>query len=535
MIWASTMDPVRIDGTTVGEAFGRAVATDPDRTALIDTGLIDTAPIDTAPIDMVSGATMTYAELGRAVERIAAWLSADGVRAGDRVAIWAPNGPPVAAFMLGALHLGATVTGVNPASTDGEVRVQLDDADACAIVTVPGLVERALALGRRRVIVIGDAPGAISMSEVLACTAVDAHVAVDCDSVAVLPYSSGTTGLPKGVMLTHRQLVTACRQIARSLDADAHDVTLAVAPWFHILGMTAELLVPLTVGATVVTMPRFDPVGFLEAIERHRVTYVAVPPPVAAFLAHHPNIAGHDLTSLELLASGGAPLPAATHEELTRRLPGCAVGQGWGLTETSGAISLPRRPGGTRPGTVGTLLPNTELRVVHPDRGELLPAGETGELHARGPQTMLGYLDRPDATAEMIITDGWVRTGDLGHVDRDGNVVVVDRLKELIKVNAFQVAPAEVEAVIVGHPAVADAAVVGAPDARTGETPIAYVVANREVETEVLQAWIDERVAPYKRPSTIHFVDHLPRTPSGKLLRRQLRSLHCADDHRRPR
>jgi acyl-CoA synthetase (AMP-forming)/AMP-acid ligase II len=228
-------------------------------------------------------------------------------------------------------------------------------------------------------------------------------------------------------------------------------------------------------------------------------------------------------------------LPAATHEELARRLPGCAVGQGWGLTETSGAISVPRRPGGTRLGTVGTLLPNTELCVVHPDRGELLPAGETGELHARGPQTMLGYLNRPDATAEMITTDGWVRTGDLGHVDRDGNIVVVDRLKELIKVNAFQVAPAEVEAVIVGHPSVADVAIVGAPDERTGETPVAYVVANREVEPECLQAWIDERLAPYKRPSAIHFVDDLPRTPSGKLLRRQLRSLHYADDHRRPR
>ena len=294
MIWASTMDPVEIDDVTVGEAFGRAVAAHPDRTALID-----------GP----SGATMTYAELARAVERIAAGLSADGVRAGDRVAIWAPNGPPVAAFMLATLRLGAMVTGLNPASTDSEVLVQLDDADACAIVTTPGLVARALALGRRRVVVVGDAPDAVSMSALLACAADVPDDEVDCDSVAVLPYSSGTTGLPKGVMLTHRQLVTACRQIARSFDADAHDVTLAVAPWFHILGMTAELLVPLTVGATVVTVPRFEPAGFLEAIERHRVTYVAVPPPVASFLAHHPSVDGHDLGSLELLASGGAPLP----------------------------------------------------------------------------------------------------------------------------------------------------------------------------------------------------------------------------------
>ena len=170
---------------------------------------------------------------------------------------------------------------------------------------------------------------------------------------------------------------------------------------------------------------------------------------------------------------------------------------------------MPRRPGGTRPGTVGTLLPNTELRVVDPEGGELLPAGENGELQARGPQTMLGYLNRPDATAEMITADGWVRTGDLGHVDGDGNIVVVDRLKELIKVNAFQVAPAEVEAVIVGHPAVADAAIVGAPDERTGETPVAYVVTTRPVEPERLTEWIDQRLAPYKRPSTIRFVENL--------------------------
>jgi acyl-CoA synthetase (AMP-forming)/AMP-acid ligase II len=473
-------------------------------------------------IDAASGAAMTYADLARAVERIAAWLYADGVLAGDRVAFWAPNEPSIAACVVAAMGLGASVTGLNPASTDTEVQGQLDDAAASVVVTTPALAERARSQGRRRVIVAGDAPGAVSLSELMACTSDVVDVDVDCDSVALLPYSSGTTGLPKGVMLTHRQLVTACRQIARSIDADAHDVTLAVAPWFHILGMTAELLVPLTVGATVVTMPRFDPVGFLAAIERHRVTYVAVPPPVASFLAHHPSVAGHDLDSLELLASGGAPLPAVTHEELARRLPRCAVGQGWGLTETSGAISVPRRADGTRPGTVGTLLPNTELRVVHPERGDLLSTGETGELQARGPQTMFGYLNRPEDTAQLITSDGWVRTGDLGHVDADGSIVVVDRIKELIKVNAFQVAPAEVEAVIVGHPAVADVAVVGAPDARTGETPVAFVVASGSVETDDLNAWIDVRLAPYKRPTTIHFVDHLPRTPSGKLLRRQL-------------
>ncbi len=301
--------------------------------------------------------------------------------------------------------------------------------------------------------------------------------------------------------------------------------------------MTAELLVPLTVGATVVTMPRFDPIGFLEAIERHRVTYVAVPPPVASFLAHHPSVAGHDLGSLELLASGGAPLPAATHEELARRLPGCAVGQGWGLTETSGAISVPRRRGGTRPGTVGTLLPNTELRVVHPERGDVLAAGEAGELQARGPQTMLGYLNRPEATAEMITSDGWVRTGDLGHVDPDGNIVVVDRLKELIKVNAFQVAPAEVEAVIVGHPAVADVAVVRAPDRAERRDTGRLRRRHRCGRPRRLER-MDRRAAgalqaavghPLRRSAPADTVRQTPPPATS------CASLHCADEQRRSR
>ena len=272
-------------------------------------------------------------------------------------------------------------------------------------------------------------------------------------------------------MLSHRQLVTVCRQIGSALAIDDHDVTLAVAPWFHILGFTAELLVPLTCGATVVTTPRFEPAAFLTLLEQHGVTYLAGPPSLAGFLATHPAVGEHDLTRVELLGFGGAPLPPAVHEALARRLPHVTIGQGWGLTETSGAICLPTRQAGSRPGAVGPLLPNTELRVVDPATGRELGPGIDGELQARGPQTMLGYLHRPDETADMVTTDGWVRTGDLGHVTVDGDVVVVDRLKELIKVNAFQVAPAEVEAALVGHPDVADAAVVARSDDRRGKCP----------------------------------------------------------------
>ena len=398
------------------------------------------------------------------------------------------------------------------------------------IVTTPDLADRARSFGIRRVVVLGEAPpGAAPLAELLDSRADPPFPVIDCDSVALLPYSSGTTGLPKGVMLTHRQLVTVSRQIARALSVDEHDVTLAVAPWFHILGFTAELLVPLMAGATIVSTPRFDPASFLALLERYQVTYLAGPPPLASFLAHHPSVLDHDLSHLELVGSGGAPLPAATHRALARRLHQCAVGQGWGLTETAGAICIPTRPSGTAPGTVGPLLPNTELRVVDPASGAELGPGVDGELQARGPQTMLGYLHRPDESADMITAEGWVRTGDLGHVDTTGTVVVVDRLKELIKVNAFQVAPAEVEAVLVQHPAIVDAAVVGRPDDHRGQVPVAYVIANSNVSADELAAWITPRLAPYKRPTEYRQVEQLPRTPSGKLLRRHLDHLVAAE------
>jgi acyl-CoA synthetase (AMP-forming)/AMP-acid ligase II len=312
--------------------------------------------------------------------------------------------------------------------------------------------------------------------------------------------------------------------VARALGVTAADTTLAVAPWFHSLGLTAELLVPLSQGAAVVTLPRFEPAAFLDALERHRVTYLAVPPPVAAFLARSPDVAGRDLSALQLIGVGGAPLPAALQRALAERLPGCAIGQGWGLTETSGTLSVPRRGTGSRPGTVGRLVPNTDLRVVDTATGQDLGTGEDGELWVRGPQVMAGYLGRPEATAEMIDGDGWLRTGDLGRVEPDGSVVIVDRLKELIKVNAFQVAPAELEGLLLAHPSIADAAVVRRPDERTGEVPVALVVPRpgAEVDPEAIRDWLAPQVAPYKRPRAVHVVDHLPRTPSGKLLRRLL-------------
>jgi acyl-CoA synthetase (AMP-forming)/AMP-acid ligase II len=378
------------------------------------------------------------------------------------------------------------------------------------------------------VVTLGDTsvPGVVPLSVLLATTTTLPALGVDPDSIALLPYSSGTTGLPKGVMLTHRQVVTACRQIAAAAGVGPHDVTVAVAPWFHIMGVTAELLVPLISGATVISVARFERNTFMHHLDRFRASYVIVPPPIATAVAHHSTVDERRLPHLELIGVGGAPLSPAVQDALTRRLPNCVIGQGWGLTETAGAVCVPARTRNTTPGTVGTPLPNTEVRVTDLATRRLLPAETTGELEVRGPQTMLGYLHQPDVTAAMIDTDGWVRTGDLGQLNIDGEVVVLDRIKELIKVNADQVAPAEVEAVLLEHPAVVDAAVIARPHERTGETPAAYLVTDGtaptpELATE-LATWAEARLSPYKRPSSIDFVSALPRNASGKLLRRQL-------------
>jgi len=508
-MWRSSYPDVPVGGTTLPAMVQARIASEPDRIALIDG---------------VSGASVTYAEFGRRVERISAWLAHHGVEAGHTVALWAPNTPPWAACALATMRLGATVTAVNPSWTPSETATQLADAGATIAVTTPQLAQVAAEMvGIRHVVALGEDSHATALRDVLACAYPAPPAATDPDAVALLPYSSGTTGLPKGVLLTHTNLVTMVRQVQAVARFTERDTVLALAPFFHVLGGIVTLAVPLAVGATVVTVPRFEPDLVLDVIERHRISLTAVPPPVAAFLARHPAAAGRDLSSLELLAVGGAPLPVAVHEAVAARLPGCVVAQGWGLTETTASVCVPDRHQPGPPGTVGRLLPNTELMVIDPDTGRALDAGAAGELWVRGPQNMAGYLNRPSATAEILTPDGWLRTGDLGRVDSDGTVVVLDRLKELIKVDGYQVAPAELEALLLTHASIADAAVVGRPDDRHGEVPVAYVVAAGPLDVTSITDWLAERTAPYKRLAGLIAVDTLPRTPSGKLLRRVLR------------
>ncbi|MFH8800426.1 4-coumarate--CoA ligase family protein [Streptomyces sp. NPDC017936] len=488
-----------------------------------------------ALVDGTDGTTLTYEQVDRFHRRIAAGLAEAGVRKGDVLALHSPNTVAFPPAFYAATRAGATVTTVHPLSTAEEFAKQLRDSATRWIVTVSPLLETArraaeLAGGVQEVFVCDSAPGHRSLIDMLASAAPEPEIAVDpADDVAALPYSSGTTGIPKGVMLTHRQIATNLAQLEPAIPAGPQDRILAVLPFFHIYGLTALMNAPLRKGATVVVLPRFDLETFLAAVQKHRITGLYVAPPIVLALAKHPAVARYDLSSLQYVISAAAPLDADTAAACSRRLGLPPVGQAYGMTELSpGTHVVPLHAMAHAPaGTVGRLIAGTEMRIVSlDDPGKDLGAGETGEILIRGPQVMKGYLGRPDATAAMIDADGWLHTGDIGRVDADGWLFVVDRVKELIKYKGFQVAPAELEALLLTHPGIADAAVIGEYDDDGNEVPHAHVVrqptAPGLTEGEVA-LYVAERVAPYKRVRRVTFIDAVPRAATGKILRRQLR------------
>lgn len=478
-------------------------------------------------VDGPSGATLTGAQMEAAIRELAGGLQGLGIRPGSVVAVLAPNCPDYAVVFHAVALAGGTVTPINPTYTAPEVAHQLRDAGAVLLVTVPAMVQvaQAAAEGTKisEVLVIGAADGLRGI-DTLRGPALAAQVAVDLNTYpVVLPYSSGTTGLPKGVVLSHRNLVVNVDQVQAMLDIRAGDSTVAFLPFFHIYGLNVLMNPFLAAGARIVTMPRFDLEAFLTHIQTHRPRHILVAPPVAIALAKHPMVDKFDLSSLETLISAAAPLGVETAEAVGRRL-GCRAVQGYGMTELS-PMSHCVPPGKLRPGSVGVATPNTEWKIADPDTGAALPVGDEGEVWVRGPQVMLGYLGNPEATARSLTADGWLRTGDLGVADMEGYLFIRDRLKELIKVKGFQVAPAEVEAELLAHPDVADAAVIGVADDEAGEVPVAFVVPAPGVafdESAVL-IHLRERLASYKVPRVVHLVEVVPKSASGKILRRVLR------------
>ncbi|KUO10919.1 4-coumarate--CoA ligase family protein [Streptomyces sp. DSM 15324] len=488
-----------------------------------------------ALIDGTDGTTLTYEQVDRFHRRVAAALAEAGVRKGDVLALHSPNTVAFPLAFYGATRAGASVTTVHPLATAEEFAKQLGDSRARWIVTVSPFLETArraaeLAGGVREIFVCDSAPGHRSLIDMLASAAPEPQIDIDpVEDVAALPYSSGTTGTPKGVMLTHRQIATNLAQLEPLITAGPGDRILAVLPFFHIYGLTALMNAPLRQGATVVVLPRFDLETFLAAIQTHRITGLYVAPPIVLALAQHPAVAQYDLSSLRYVISAAAPLDAGLAAACSDRLGLPPVGQAYGMTELSpGTHVVPLDAMREAPaGTVGRLVAGTEMRIVSlDDPAKDLGPGEDGEILIRGPQVMKGYLGRPDATAAMIDADGWLHTGDIGRVDEDGWLFVIDRVKELIKYKGFQVAPAELEALLLTHPAVADAAVIGVYNDEGTEVPHAFVVrrpTSPDLSEGEIAMYVAERVAPYKRVRHVTFIDAVPRAVSGKILRRQLR------------
>jgi acyl-CoA synthetase (AMP-forming)/AMP-acid ligase II len=331
-------------------------------------------------------------------------------------------------------------------------------------------------------------------------------------------------------MLTHRNLVANLRQCEGMRNFECFgegDITMAVLPFFHIYGMVVIMMLGLAGGGTILVMPRFDMQEFLGAVQKYRVTVLPLVPPIVLGLVKHPAAAQADLSSVRLVFSGAAPLGEEMARELSRKL-GCPVVQGYGMTEASPVTHLsPTRNAPMKPGSVGLIVPNTEVKIADVVTGADVTPGTEGELWIRGPQIMRGYLDQPEETAACLDRDGWYHTGDVGLVDPEGYFYIVDRTKELIKYKGLQVAPAELEALLITHPAVLDVAVVRHPDEEAGEVPKAYIVlkgdpAAKATPAEEIMAWVAGRVAPHKRVRKLEFIEQIPKSASGKILRRLL-------------
>ncbi len=510
-----------------------------------------------ALIDGLNGQTITHGQLAQYVDRVAAALHERGLRKGDVVAVFSPNTIWFPVVFHGIAAAGCVMSPINALYTPDEVAFQLHDSHAKLLITISAFLDRATAAAEKasvdEIIVLdgpgsagGDSPGGkyASLLDLLSTRAPTPQVDIDpAQDLVTLPYSSGTTGLPKGVMLTHRNLVANVAQCRSLIEIGPDDRIIAVLPFFHIYGLTVLMNCGLAWGGAIVTLPRFDLEDFLRAIQEHKVTWAFVVPPILLAVAKHPVVDRFDLSSLRYIDSGAAPLSGDLALAAEQRLrkgadSGVLVFQGYGMTELSPVSHTTPAPalypaGVTGPvpkGSVGYALPNTECRVVHPETGEEVGPNEPGELCIRGPQVMKGYLNNPEATARTIDAEGWLHTGDVGTVDEERRYTITDRVKELIKYKGYQVAPAELEAVLLTHPGIADAAVIGVRDEETGEElPKAFVVRapGADLSEESVKEFMAARVAPHKKIRLVQFIDQVPKSSSGKILRKDLKELQA--------
>ncbi|KAA0151487.1 hypothetical protein FNF27_08069 [Cafeteria roenbergensis] len=488
-----------------------------------------------ALIDGLSGRSIKYSELSTRIGSAAQTLVDRGFGPDKTLGIHLPNIPEYIVAFNAAGVAGGRVTTSSPLATASELAHQLRDSSTSTVVTLPAFRETVEAAAEeagcvKEVAYVGEESGAFLFEDRgIEAKTIDSFKPDDCFA---LPYSSGTTGLPKGTMLSHRNLVANVQQIVQhpehNLDMTESDVVLGLLPAYHIYAMTVVCQAALRQGASVVMLPKFEPQPFLEVLQKYGVTWAPLVPPLILFLAKHPVVDSADLSKLRVIFSGAAPLDAGTQSAVEKRLD-VSVRQGYGMTELS-PVSHFTHPKHNVSGSVGFLAPSCYSKIIDPDTKEELGYGEEGELCVKGPNVMLGYLNNDKATQETILPDGFLRTGDIARVEENGHTFIVDRLKELIKVKGMQVAPAELEGLILECPGVADAAVVPVLHERDGERPKAFVVraegeAGEAATEEAVRNAVASKTSAYKHLHEVVFIDHIPKSAAGKILRRMLRNL----------
>ena len=464
---------------------------------------------------------LNYAALSVATAHFSGLLAERGIEPGDRVGIMLPNLPHFPVCYYGALRRGAVVVPMNVLLKRREVAYYLADSGAKVLFAWEGFAEEAQAgaLEAGAECIVVELTG---FAALVGAATPDASIAeADDEDTAVLLYTSGTTGQPKGAELTHANLASNARSSRDLFDAGPDTVCLGALPLFHSFGQTCGMNATLGGGGTLTLVPRFDPAKALEVIGRDRVNVFQGVPTMYGAMLHLPDRDRFDVSSLALCASGGSAMPVELMRSFQEAF-GCMILEGYGLSETSPVASFNHRDRERKPGSIGTPITDVEMKVVDDDDVEV-PTGEVGEIVVRGPNVMKGYWQRPDETAETVV-DGWLHTGDIAREDADGYFFIVDRKKDLIIRAGYNVYPREVEEVLYEHPAVREAAVLGIAHDEYGEEVGAAVslIDGAQATPDELRDWVSERVAAYKYPRTVWIVDELPKGPTGKILKREI-------------
>lgn len=512
-----------------------------------------------APMLDFMGRRFSYAEVADGVARVARGLQQRGIGKGSRVGLFLPNVPHYVAAYYGALAAGATVVNFSPLYTVAELEAQVEDSgtDTLFTISASALLPTALAVlegsslkrlvvgsiagglpaaksilyrlfRRKETAAVPDDPRIIRFSALTDNDARPDPVAIDPEGdVALIQYTGGTTGTPKGAMLTHQNLTANARQVnAIDPDRDADDRILGVLPFFHVFANTCVLNRTVLNGGMIAMLPRFDAKQALQTITRTKATALPGVPTMYQALLDHPDLAKTDFSSLRVCISGGAPMPAELREKFVAAT-GASLVEGYGLTESAGVVATNPYEGPVKAGTIGQPIPATHIRLLDKeDPAKDAPEGEPGELAVKGPQIMRGYWNRPDADQDSFTADGWLRTGDVATIDADGYIRIVDRLKDMIAVGGFKVYPSEIEHKLYQHPAVKEAIVLGVPDPYRGEHPKAFVTLEEgyDVSGDALAAWLNPQLGKHERVSAVEVRDHLPKTMIGKLDRKALRA-----------